>query len=236
MQNPSLFLKWYSVQLLNTSPYLVTLIALPIVAIRNFRVKRSLVMLSLATLFYIVVTTAGSSSQNLTLAIPVVAATAIFLVETIAPRLIRRRMVVPVLATTTIAIALTGLFYYFSLTAKRVEDYAEVERLLPVLSTADAALVYADDFDLYFPNLDYATPRTSGGWPGIGIPNYADEYPQIRDTSAKVEHDDLARIGIRWAVFRIPPYDWRGHKSIRSDSSLFKLIYKTKLHEIYRVQ
>jgi hypothetical protein len=236
MQNPFLFLKWYSVRLLNSSPYIVTLIALLIVATMTFRVKHGLVMLSLATLFYIVVTTAGSSSQNLTLAIPVVAVTAIFLVEMVAAPLIQRRMVVPVLAGTTIAIALTGLFYYFSLTAKRVEDYAEVERLIPITSTADAAIVYADDFDLYFPNIDYATPRTSGGWPGIGIPNYADEYPQIRDTSATVEHDDLARIGIRWAVFRIPPYDGRGYESIRSDSSLFRLTYRTRLHEIYRVQ
>ena len=236
MLDPLLFLKWYSVRLLNTSPYLITLIALPIVAARTFHVKRSLVLLSVATLFYIIVTTAGSSSQNLTLAIPVVVATAIFLVEMVAARILQPRMVVVALASVTIAIALAGLFYYFSLTSKRIEDYADVEKVLEINSSADASRVYADDFDMYFPNLNYATPRTSGGWPGIGIPNYAEEYPQIRDSSAKIEHDDLVRNGILWAVFRTPPYDAHGYENIQSDSSLFRLIYRTKFHEIYRVQ
>jgi hypothetical protein len=236
MLDPLLFLKWYSIRLLDTSPFLIILIAVPIAAVKTLRVKRSLILLSLAMLFYFFITTAGASPRNLILPIPVVAASAIYLVELAASRLLQRRMIVPVIAIATIAIALTGLFYYLSGSAKRVEDYADVEKLLAVRSDVDADRIYTDNFDLYFPGLDYLTPQQSGGWPGIGLPHYAEIFPHVRDTSAAAEHADLIRDGVRWAVFRIPPYDGRGYESIRSDSSLFKLIKRTRLHEIYRVQ
>jgi hypothetical protein len=151
-------------------------------------------------------------------------------------RLLQRRTVVPILASLTIAIGLTALFYYLSGSAKRVEDYEEVERLLAVKSGIDADRIYTDDFDLYFPRLDYLTPRLSGGWPEVGLPDYAAKFPHVRDTSASAEYADLTRDGVHWAVFRVPPYDGRSYESIRSDSSLFKLIYRTRLHEIYSLQ
>ncbi|MFI5201946.1 MAG: hypothetical protein ACHQNE_06135, partial [Candidatus Kapaibacterium sp.] len=151
-------------------------------------------------------------------------------------RIAKRRRMAQAFAVLLWTGAIVGVFVLSNHAARRVEEYSEVERLLNVHSKADALKIYTDDFDFYFPSLHYQTPRESGGWPEVGLPHYIEEFPHLRDSSARILHDDLASSGIQWAMFRTPPYDPRGYEIARGDTSLFRFLYQTPMHRIYRVE
>ena len=243
LEDPMLFVTATFNWLLQYSFYLIPLVGIVILAYVKFRsggtpVSRTLLLLALASLAYLGVTAAGASVSAFTPIIPVVAACVIPLVEFILSRrsnVFRTRTI----ATITILVWLGGLIGLFISTMHvktRAEDYVQIEQMLRVHSRSDALAIYTDDYDLYFPSLVYQTPRTSGGWAEMGLPGYLDKFPHIRNTSAETEYADLIQNGVTWAIFRIPPYDPRGYKSVSSDTTRFRLTYRTPLHEIYRVE
>ena len=238
--NPTVFLAAYWGALMQGSLYILPcLIALLFLFMRGrTATHRVLTVLTFATLLYLVITVIGGSPRNVAPVIPMLVADGLFVIGLAFGRVsaARKQSIAQSFATLVWAGGIIGIFFFSYRSAPRVRDYAEVERLLNVHSRADALSIYTDDFDFYFPDLRYQTPRESGGWPEAGLPHYIEEFPHIRDSSARILHDDLIKNGIRWAIFRIPPYDGRGYESIRGDTTLFRLMYRTPRHEIYRVE
>jgi len=195
-------------------------------------------ILTAAAFLYIVINTAGGSPRSLIITMPLTVLSWAYIANIVFVR--TRLTFTPRLAAWVVCLAIPCAVAVVILSAlrskARVEEYETVEHTLNVASPSDAKRIYMDDFDLYFPNLKYQTPFTSGGWAVIGLPHYLAQHPRIHDTSAQAERDDLKRAGIDRVVFRVPPYDPRGYESIRKDSTLFQLIARTANHEIYRVQ
>ncbi|HZK76063.1 MAG TPA: hypothetical protein VFD13_04065, partial [Candidatus Kapabacteria bacterium] len=183
-------------------------------------------------------TAIGGSPRNVAPVIPIIVADVGFVIGFAFTRTspLRKRTIARALAALVWTAAIIGVLVASNHSARRIKEYAEVERLLTVHSKSDALKIYTDDFDFYFPWLHYQTPRVSGGWQEVGLQGYLQEFPHLRDSSALALHDDLVRSGIRWAMFRTPPYDPRGDRSARSDTSLFRLTYQTSMHKIYFVE
>jgi hypothetical protein len=201
-------------------------------------IARPLTMLAFASLVYLLLTSAGGSVSAFTPVIPIAAACIAALLDGATARLSNafRNRAIPTLAAIVWVAGFIGLFIFILRVKTRTDDYAEVQRMLDVRSDPDVLRIYTDDFDFYFPNLRYRIPRASGGWPEVGLPHYLEEFPHIRNTSSEIEHHDLIQNGIVWAIYRVPPYDPRGYQYAHSDTSLFRLMYRTRSHEIYRVE
>jgi len=238
--NPQVFFAAYWGAIVQGSLYILPcLIALLFLLMRGrTAMHRVLTILTFAAVVYLVITAIGGSPRNVAPVIPILVADGLFVIALAVARVggARRQSIAKCVAALIWVGGMIGIFLFSYRSAPRVRDYAEVERLLNVHSKEDAMKIYTDDFDFYFPGLKYQTPRESGGWPEVGLPHYIEEFPHLRDSSARVLHDDLVKSGIHWAVFRIPPYDGRGYESVRSDTTFFRLAYRTPRHEIYRVE
>jgi len=243
--NPQVFLAAYWGALRNGSLYLLpSLLALLFLFIRRrTTVQRTsqemlLASFTFSTFLYLILTAIGGSPRNVTVVFPILVADILFIVDRVfAPMTVsKRRFVTQLFAVLLWSIGIIGIFIFSNRSVPRIRDYTEVEHLLKVHSKADAMGIYTDDFDFYFPGLRYQTPRISGGWPEVGLPHYVEEFPHLRDSSASILHDDLVNSHLHWALFRIPPYDLRGYKNVQSDTSHFRLVYRTPMHEIYRVE
>jgi len=238
LDNPIDFLHACFNGLIDRAAFILPLLIFLIVQARTGRGRRTWAIVVAGSFLYLVITSAGSSPRDVAVLIPVVALCAMYIVQVLLERsrLLQRTGLVLAIIILSIMVGLGGLFYFSNVSRGRIERYAELEDRLGVHSEADAEHIYSDDFDLYFPGLRYTTPRQSGGWPEIGLPGYLAMYPHISDFPAKAEHADLVQNGIEYAIYRIPPYDGRGYATVRSDSLLFRSIYRTPLHEVYRVQ
>jgi hypothetical protein len=209
---------------------------------------------------YLAMMSIGGSISAFTTVLPMDAACfASVMQSALGSKLELRRWFIPLVASMCWIAGLTGLLFYSAQEAKRIGDYSHIERVLGVRSSIggpegsrdadtgepsletdrrpiDPRQIYTDDYDFYFPGLRYQTPRTFGGWGEVGLADYLRDFPHIRNSSANMEHDDLVHNGIAWAVYRVPPYDPRGYQSVRGDTTLFRLMYRTRSHEIYRVE
>jgi len=239
-EHPQVFFAAYWGAIVQGSLYLLPcLIAMPFLWVKRRNLPhRMLMVFTIAALFYLILTAIGGSPRNVALVIPILVADTIFVIGLAFARVhdARKQAFALVLAVLLWCSGIIGIFIFSNRSTRRVRDYTNDERLLNVQSKADALKVYTDDFDFYFPGLRYETPRESGGWPEAGLPHYIEEFPHIRDSSARVLHDDLVKSGVHWAMFRIPPYDGRGAESASSDTALFRPIYRTPMHVIYRVE
>ncbi len=237
---PWAFVNGFWIAIRNELWYILPLLAASIFLLMRTRWKKhnELMILLVGVLIYVIITNSGGSPRNIIIVIPVIAMAVIYLIMEATSNIdaTKKLQVAHSIAILAWATGIAGMFFFSHLAAHRIEDYSEVEQVLHVQSKHDAHRIYTDDFDFYFPGLKYQSPRKSGGWPEVGLPHYIEMFPHIRDTSAQVLHEDLVHNGIRWAVFRIPPYDGRGYESVKSDSTLFRLTYQTPLHKIYRVE
>jgi hypothetical protein len=254
LENPALFFSSVWNWLLIYSFYIVPLIAAMILSLvpnkrYTFSISKQLILLAIVALVYIFMTAAGGSVSAFTPVIPVIAASLAYLIEAVFGQMLRSRAwVVPTLTAVFWSASLTGLFILTLRNAERIEDYAKIDSQLHVYSSidgpapntnesqTDALRIYTDDYDFYFPDLHYRTPRFSGGWPEVGFPSYLKEFPHIHNSNAEIEHEDLMRNGIQWVIYRLPPYDATGYANVRDDTTLFRLMYRTTYHEIYRVE
>ena len=236
--NYSAFFAAYWSSIIQESLYIIpTLVAFLFLFLRGrTSPNRTLAALTFAALVYLAITATGGSPRNVAPVIPIIATDFLFLVNLAFGGVARRRAMARVFGTLLWTGAVLGSFVFSDHAARRINEYSKVERLLNVNSKEAALKIYTDDFDFYFPGLHYQTPRESGGWPEVGLPNYTEEFPHLRDSSARILHDDLVSSGIQWAMFRTPPYDPRGYESAHSDTTLFHLIYQTPMHKIYRVE
>ncbi len=240
LSDPGLFFTALLEQLLSESLYLIPcLLALILLAmLGRIRSQRPIAIILTATILYLLVTACGGSPRNIIIIAPVVAAALMLVIDAAMVRIAvetKRRTALAV-GTVLWALGAVGTIVFSLHADRRVEDYREVERLLHVGTPAEAAHIFTDDFDLYFPDLRYTTPRTSGGWPELGLPAYAARFPHIPDSTAAVLHASLGREGIHWAVFRQPPYNPALYLLVSTDTSQFHLTYATPRHKIYRVE
>ncbi len=240
MEDPALFISSACNWLFLYSFYFVPLVGIIILALVQPRsgVPRSLTALAVAALAYLGVTAAGGSVSAFTPIIPIVGACLIPLIEFALSRRslhFRKRAISIIVGVIWIA-ALTGVFIFTIRTTNRVDDYSKIEQQLGVHSRSDALGIYTDDYDFYFPGLVYQTPRHTGGWGEVGLPYYLNEFPHIRNFPAVAEQHDLLQNGITWGIYRVPPYDPIGYQSVTSDTTRFRLMYRTPFHEIYRVE
>ncbi len=243
MENPALFASSVGNWLLLYSLYLIPLVGIIILAFVRSRsgaigMSRALVSLAFAALAYLVVAAAGGSVSAFIPVLPIAAACTIPLIELILSHrsLKFREYTISILTTIIWITGLTWLFIFTMREANRVEDYAKIEQLLGVHSRSDALTIYTDDYDFYFPGLTYQTPRHTGGWGEVGLPNFLTEFPHIHNSSAEIERGDLINNGIEWVIYRIPPYDPMGYETVKNDRIHFRPIYRTSYHEIYRIQ
>ena len=236
---PTLFLSAWWDQIAAEWLYLIpTVLALLLMFRRGrFRTQRSFAILLLAAILYLLASALGGSPRNVIIVVPIVAAAVMFIIRDIF-NIAEWRMQTPgyvaAAALWFLGIVATLIFSFHA--SRRVQDYREVEHLLNVRNSADAQHIFTDDFDLYFPDFKYATPRTSGGWAEVGLPAYASQYSSIPDSNANALHEALERQDIHWVVVRVPPYDEHGYALGSSDSTLFHLAYATSRHKIYRVE
>ena len=254
LENPALFFASVCHWLVIYSFYILPFIAVIVLSIvprkRNTLILSShLASFAVVALVYIFMTAAGGSVSAFTPIIPIAAACLAYVLEAVFGRMFRSRAwVVPTFTAICWSASLTGFFILTLRNADRIEDYAKIDRQLHVYSSidgpapnidkneTDALRIYTDDYDFYFPDLRYRTPRFSGGWPEVGFPSYLKEFPHIHNSNAIAEHEDLVRNGIQWVIYRVPPYDATGYANVRGDSTLFRLMYRTPYHEIYRVE
>ncbi len=253
LADPSLFVQAVWNWIVIYSFYIVPLVGVIALGAGYLRkkarvVSEPLILLTIAALLYILLTAAGGSVSTFTPILPIAAACIGCLLDFIFGKVLQTRVrFAPTFSALCWAAGLTGLFVITLRNADRVEDYATIEHQLQVYfmgSTqtttfeqigSTAAHIYTDDYDLYFPASRYCTPRISGGWPEVGLPNYLNAFPHIRNNSAKTEHDDLILNGIGIMIYRTPPYDPIGYHNLRDDTSLFSRMFTTKHHEVYRV-
>jgi hypothetical protein len=241
MEDPKLFIFAACNWIFQYLFYVIPFIGVIILSLTRFRatlpISRPLVFLSVAAFAYLLIVAAGGSVSAFTSVIPIAAACVIPLIEF---AIVRRSLGFQKHFVVTIAIivwitSFAGLFDFTRREADRIDDYAKIEQLLGVHSRSDALAVFTDDYDFYFPGLHYQAPRHTGSWGEVGLPHYVKEFPHIRNAPALSMHDDLLQNGIEWAIYRVPPYDPVGYKTIQSDSSLFRLTYRTDYHEVYRI-
>jgi hypothetical protein len=254
LENPALFFasvcNWLLIYSFYILPFIATIILSLVPSKRiAFSLSKPFMLLIVVALVYILMTAAGGSVSAFTPIIPIATACLAYCFEAIFGGMLRSRTwAVPTLTAVFWSASLTGLFILTIRNADRIEDYAQIDRQLHVYSSidgpapnidkneTDALRIYTDDYDFYFPDLRYRTPRFSGGWPEVGFPSYLKEFPHIHNSNAVTEHDDLVRNGIQWVIYRVPPYDATGYANVRSDSALFRFMYRTPYHEIYRVE
>lgn len=249
-ENMGLFVPAVGNWLLRYSFYFIPFVG--VLALSVFRVRigtlampRSLVSLAAAALMYLVITAAGVSVSAFTPILPIAAVCVIPLMEyALSGTSLRfRDRTISTVATLVWIASVTGIVIFTMREAARVNDYTNIERMLQLDSRSDAQTpneraltIYTDDYDFYFPGLQYQAPRNTGGWGEVGLPGYFKEFPHIRNAPAETEHDDLIKNSIAWTIYRTPPYDPQGYESVRSDTSRFRLMFHTPFHEVYRVE
>jgi hypothetical protein len=215
----------------------------------NFARSKPLLLLTVASFVYLVITSVGKSTSAFTPVIPIAAACVVPMIDFVfSLRGMKFHDRYLTILTVLIWIScIIGFYLFIERQASRVEDYAEIEQLLELHSASGISQnagerstldkrIYTDDYDLYFPVEHYHVPLTSGGWAEVGLPLYSKEFPHIRNASSEEERSDLLQHGIQWAIYRTPPYDPLGYQNVKSDTAHFRLTYRTRFHEIYRVQ
>ncbi len=215
----------------------------------NFARFKPLLLLAVASFVYLLITSVGKSTSAFTPVIPFAAACVVPMIDFVfslsGMKFLDRHL--KILAGVCWISCIIGFYLFIEGQAGRVEDYVNVERVLELHSVSASSpstierssttlKIYTDDYDLYFPDLQYRIPLTSGGWAAVGLPLYPKYFPHIRNISAEKERDDLIQNGIQWAIYRTPPYDPLGYQNVKSDTLHFRLTYRTRFHEIYRVQ
>lgn len=202
---------------------------------RRLSIRPELFIFAIVALLYLILTSAGGSVSAFTPVLPIIVACVVPFVDVVVIETNRKKTLTIALTLIVWAASLIGLCLYTAKERSRIEDYRRVETWLENQPSFDPHHIYSDDYDLYFPNVGYHIPRTTGGWGEVGLPDYLKENPHLRNSSANAEYGDFLQNGIQTAIFRIPPYDVIGYPHIQQDSTHFKLSFRTKEHEIYRI-
>lgn len=207
----------------------------PLIAGIAIRATREL---SLVALLYLLAVGFGGSPRG---SLPV-QAIAIFSMAGVLAHLLRgssilASRVIPLGFTIVIFIASAIVLYRSAGRAgARVERYAVIAKQLEIRSEMDAGRVLTDDFALYFPHPNNATPHVNGGWAPLGMPVYRDRIPQFMQSDASELRDSLAAHNVQWIVLHQPSKDPRLEQTVLRASEQFLRIEDISGYAVYRVR
>ena len=236
---PSLFLHTYISLLASVFYLIIPLFIFLAIAIWKGERRDPLVLLSLAALFYLLITVIGGSPRSMLLVMPIVIANVFAIIRFVLRNdlLLESRTRLAVILSVVLAlIASVAMFFGAIHAAQRVATYNNLQQALHISLPAQVGTIYSDDFALYFPALADATPRRSGGWAELGLPEYLHKYPHISDSTSGAFYTALQQNHIRFAVFRNPPVDARALNYAKSDTAHFMRVPFTGSFAIYELQ
>jgi hypothetical protein len=192
----------------------------------------------IAAFLYHGLTMIGGSARGPLLILPIAIMAAVWSLLTIAripteSRIVRRMVYAAIGGASAMAIAI--VLIQSSEASSRVESYEALSKQLGLTSRQDAQHIYTDDYALYFPQFADATPRTSGGWPELGLPIYSRTYPHIPDSTSDALYASLKSEGIRYVVIRGRPLNSNAFDAARLDTVRFQSIPAYGYH-IYRLR
>ncbi|HWF45057.1 MAG TPA: hypothetical protein VG537_10480 [Candidatus Kapabacteria bacterium] len=240
LHEPVLFFQSY-VSLFISSWYLILPLVLYSLMVRMRRNKegghRTLDLFSIAAIIYLLVTIAGGSARSYLPVLPIIVVSLFQLIQSIAGKKLFSRIRVAFMLSVVLAGAASIVIFTGARHAsQRLDEYDSLQHTLGLTSTEESRSIFSDDFALYFPSLADATPRTTGGWGEIGLPEYLRANPHIPDTSANAFYSALKENGIQYAVIRNPPIDARTIWLARADTAHFIPVPFSGPFYVYRVQ
>ncbi len=205
------------------------------------RVRRehvgSLGELALATLFYLLITLPGGSARAVAPVLPIAVLCVV--------ALLRRLTLSQVLLRTRNASAIFIIFAFIGMVSvfagafsarHRTEIYNSLQRTTGATLPQDVMSIYSDDYALYFPDLNDATPRHSGGWAEVGLPHYLKSNPHIPDSTERSWYESLLQNHISFAALREPPLDRRVADFAVTDTLHFLKIPFAEGYNVYRLR
>jgi hypothetical protein len=236
---PQKFVHTYGVLLLRQLYLLLPLsLFLMVAAVKRERFG-SLTVLASATFLYILITLPGGSARAVTPVLPVIVLSVLVLFrrfifgEAFAKS---RNSVFIGLFTALVLIGVVGTFSGALRARHRIDAYGELQRATGLTKPENARGLYSDDYALYFPELRDATPRHSGGWAEIGLPNYLKTNPHISDSTSSAWYNALVQDHIAFAVLREPPIDHRVAEFVLSDTVHFLRVPFNGGFKVYRLK
>ena len=236
---PSLFLHTY-VSLLASAFYLIIpLFIFLVIAVWKGERRDPLVPLSLAALFYLLIIVIGGSPRSVLLVMPIVITSVFAIIRFVLQNDLlteSRNRIAIILSVVLALIASVAMLFGAIHAAQRVATYNDLQQALHISLPEQVNAVYSDDFALYFPALADATPRTSGGWAELGLPEYLHEYPHISDSTSEIFYAALQQNRIGFAVFRNPAVDARMLNYAKNDTGHFIRVPFTGPFTIYKLQ
>ncbi len=240
--DPMRFASAYLGNLWSSAFAIIPILGVLIWQVRSKNRPTSLLVILTASLIYLLIVTIGYSPRAVVLVWPVVVLAITMILQYAlrlnSPTMLRaaplRWMVAGLLLVAIFATI--EIFLGANHAAARVSEYTRIEDALNVRTPEEAQRIYTDDFGLYFPHLDAITPRTSGGWAEIGLPNYLEENPHLTDSTAEGLRASLLQNDLHTLIFRIPPINQRAYTSAAEDSTHFKIHFRTAHHAIYSVE
>jgi hypothetical protein len=145
--------------------------------------------------------------------------------------------VLPLGGAAAILILSTILLYRSAANAgARIERYQDVGDRLGMRYVGDAKRVLTDDYAMYFPQIQNASPYMNGGWGLIGIPLYRERMPQFMYDDPRKLHDSLAAYGVEFIVLGQPTGDPRLQETVLKDTTLFFRQAAINRYAVYRVR
>lgn len=209
---------------------------LPVIFLLGLTDRRLRVM-SVASLLFVLVVAVGGSVRGSLAVQPVALLVVCSLAAPYVMWLVRERQIV--IVGITVVMALAASYKVLRRTenpAWRVASYDQLVADLALSSPADAKRVYTDDFALYFPQLENATPHVNGGWGVVGLPVYLKVNPQFSTETDTAFLGSMLQHGARYVALRKYPQDYALAKLI-SESPLFvSLPSENPMHHLYRVR
>lgn len=227
LQEPLVLLRAYSAHLM-TEWYLLA----PLLISLFFKQTREY---GLTGLLYLLGVGLGGSPRGSLPIQPIVIVCLFALLSTYADR--ARAQLVPAAMSLLIFAGASVVLYRAAANAgARIERYQDVGDRLGMRHVGDAKQVLTDDFAMYFPQIENASPYANGGWGPIGIPLYRERMPQFMYDDPKELHDSLASHGVTFIVLSQPSSDPGLEATVVRDTHLFNRQPNINRYAVYKVR
>lgn len=209
-----------------------------LIATLKWRMAPIVRVVAIAALLYHILTVPGGSVRGPILIAPIVVLAVVWLLATITRLPVESKFGRRLSLAAIGGFALVGVAFMLlsaDSASSRIDEYRALGTTLGLHSARDLTHVYSDDYALYFPDFADANPRFSGGWPELGLPVYAREYPHLPDSTADAFYNAIKMEGIAYVVIRGRPLDARAFVIVSSDSLRYRPLRRYG-YRVYRVQ
>ncbi len=240
LRDPALFLSRYFDALRNVAIFLAILLVAAFVRLRSGK-RDELTPLFFAASLYLCIVTVGASARGILpmLALSFVALGSIVSAIPWLGLFLRHRTPARLLFLASLVFSVIASLLAIQGTnpsRMRIDEYAEIAKLIEPKRIEDIAKIYSDDFALYFTDFDNATPLTLGGWAPIGIPSYRRVVPTLDDQSAESFYRSLCMLRMKYVILRQPVLDPRVAGFVLADSAHYLPLKSFRAHTIYVIR